>query len=377
MLVELYNRLNSAIMMRLYIHNREKKRWRVNLSNNHEANVFYGIDEIPCRNMKVAGGIIKFQDLQSVYPNTMYGANIIYLVTSALPPYADLIASIAKKNGCRIVINQNGVAYPGCYPSGWRRMNRPMRKLMRMADHIFYQSEFCLKAARIFLGEYNCSSDILYNPVDTNVFVPASQRAFTGHTRLLLAGSHCDYYRVSTAIEAFAYLIEAGVNCSLIVAGRYCWRTCEVDALAEARHLAKQLRVDDRVFFKGSYTQMDAPNLFRNAEILLHTKYNDPCPRLVVEGMSCGLPVVYSGSGGVPELVGENAGAGVPAPCDWSSSHPPEPSLLANCVMQILANYSTYSAAARKRAVDLFDVKPWVEKHREVFENLAAKHLRS
>ena len=37
-------------------------------------------------------------------------------------------------------------------------------------------------------------------------------------------------------------------------------------------------------------------------------KYKDPCPNSVIEAMSCGLPILYSNSGGLPELVNNRCG---------------------------------------------------------------------
>src|SRR5206468_10667956 len=120
----------------------------------------------------------------------------------------------------------------------------------------------------------------------------------------------------------------------------------------------------------GTYTQAAAPDVFRSADVLLHTKYNDPCPGLVVEAMACGLPVVYSSSGGVPELVGQDAGIGLPAPLDWERQHPPEPEALAEAVIQVVDRLEDYREAARRRAVEAFDSRPWIARHLEVFRGL-------
>ncbi len=108
----------------------------------------------------------------------------------------------------------------------------------------------------------------------------------------------------------------------------------------------------------------------RRADVLLHTKYNDPCPTVVLEALASGLPVVHSASGGVPELVGEQAGVGVAAPLDWERDHPPEPHDLAEAVGRLLDRLPEAREAARARAVERFDARRWVARHREVFEGL-------
>jgi glycosyltransferase involved in cell wall biosynthesis len=107
-----------------------------------------------------------------------------------------------------------------------------------------------------------------------------------------------------------------------------------------------------------------------DADILLHTKYNDPCPGLVLEAMACGVPVVYSDSGGTPELVGDDAGIGVPAPLDFEHDHPPDPDQLADAVLAVASDRERYASEARRRAVELFDLERWIERHRAVFAEL-------
>src|SRR5262249_25059833 len=138
------------------------------------------------------------------------------------------------------------------------------------------------------------------------------------------------------------------------------------------RRVIEELGLRDRVDFTGRYAQRDAPALYRRAHLLLHTKVNDPCPNVVLEALACGLPVVHAASGGVPELVGEEAGIGVAHDDGWEQDVPPEPRELAAAVSSVLARFDEYREAARARAVDRFDLHPWLERHRELFESLVS-----
>ncbi len=350
----------------------EYHRWRKQSLGSEDIRVFYGFDHIPAADEQAFGGIVKLQDLQRICPNRPQGANILYLVSSALPDFAVRMAGLARKAGVKIVLNQNGVAYPGWFGNGWEQQNRPIGRLLHMADHVFYQSRFCRQSADRFAGRRHQAAEILYNPVDTTIFKPDGQAGGRKNgLHLLLAGSHQKYYRVKVAVEALRFVLRKVPEARLCIAGRCCWEKDASRALSQVRQLAVALGVDRQIDYVGPYTQAQAPALFNQAHILLHTKYNDPCPRLVVEAMACGLPVVYSDTGGVPELVGKDAGIGVRGPVDWHNDHPPDPEEIAAAVMEIVTHGERYAAAPRKRAVEKFDVRPWLDRHKALFADLA------
>jgi glycosyltransferase involved in cell wall biosynthesis len=118
------------------------------------------------------------------------------------------------------------------------------------------------------------------------------------------------------------------------------------------------------------FSQEDAAALYQGHDLLVHPKYLDPCPTVVIEAMACGLPVVGSASGGMPEMVPDTCGVLVPAPLDWDRRHTPTAEELCNAVMAILPDLSSMSLAARKHAEAKFSVEQWVEDHRRIFQNL-------
>ena len=86
----------------------------------------------------------------------------------------------------------------------------------------------------------------------------------------------------------------------------------------------------------ASFTQDEAAELYRAHHILLHPKYLDPCPTVVIEALASGLPIVASGSGGLPELVPSSCGELIPAPLSWEELVTPTGEQLAAAVEALL-----------------------------------------
>jgi glycosyltransferase involved in cell wall biosynthesis len=329
--------------------------------------VFYGLSAPDRDTTQLGGGLVKLAALQDHFPNSVHAFNLLYLVSSRLPAGAARMAESARRAGARVVLNQDGVAYQAWFGTGWQEYNAYLGRLLHAADYVFFQSEFCKRAAEHFLGRRNSGCEVLYNAVDTRAFSPDGSFARSREPRLLVAGTHKRAHRVRGAIETLALLTARGVGARLDIAGRLAW---SATAQEEVAALTRELNLEDRVELLGPYSQADAPRVFGGCDVLLHTQYNDACPTVVIEAMACGVPVVYSASGGTPELVGDEAGIGLPVPESWEREHAPAPVDVAEAVLGVLETRRHFAEAARQRAVERFDVQPWLARHVEVFEAL-------
>jgi glycosyltransferase involved in cell wall biosynthesis len=91
--------------------------------------------------------------------------------------------------------------------------------------------------------------------------------------------------------------------------------------------------------------------------------------------MACGLPVIGSKSGGMPELVGEDGGILIDVPDSWDQMHYPSAEKIADAVEQIFNDLSRWQFKAREMVVRHFDKNIWIDRHRKIF-NLVRNDLR-
>lgn len=327
------------------------------------ARVFYGHDRVPAAGEPAAGGTVKFQKLAGRFPNSPSDFTLLYLGSTWLPRDLGPLLWVAQRRGAPIVVNQDGVGYPGWAGRETEEVNRPLRRALLAADWVVYQSEFSKRSADLFLGQPRGGWEVLPNAVDVDHFTPA-QRVPEEGPILLLGGDQTQQYRLDVALRTLAAVLRSYPDAHLLVAGRL---------VSPAEPLIQELGLRGRVHLVGRYSQLEAPAFYRRAHLLLHTKVNDPCPTVVLEAMACGLPVVYPASGGTVELVGDSAGIGVPHRACWEGDEPPSPQALAEAVSHVLGDRKAYATAARQRAVERFALGPWLDRHGELFAQLVSR----
>lgn len=314
----------------------------------------------------IHGGAVKLLPLRRAFPGSDDECNLLYAVSSSPPKFCDDLFRRCAQAGVSVVWNQNGVAFPAWRGAEGEGLNGPMRRRRAQAAFVIYQSEFCRRSAERFLGPDARPSEVLFNPVDLAVYHPAPPREVGASVRLLAAGTHATPARVLAPLDALVRLRRAGLEATLTIAGRFDWDRgeSEIRAAIAARGMEKFVNRVEK------FSQETAAALYRAHDLLVHPKYMDPCPTVVIEALACGLPVVGSRSGGLPEMVPAEAGRLIGETDDWFHAHPPDGAEIARAVGEVVPRLAEFSAAARRHAERHFDVGRWVERHREIFQRV-------
>lgn len=319
------------------------------------------------------GGAVKLTYLAENLPHHFPSANLLYAVSSVAHPLQLEILKAAKHKGLKVVVNQNGVAFPAWDGDNYEASNRSLKQLISFANFIIYQSRFCKDSAERYISPPDVPNEIIYNPVDTRLFSPDACPARPKTLTLLLGGNQYEKYRLELALQTLKALHRSMPNAKLIVTGNLWLPRHEAEAWT--KQTLKEMNLTDHVTFAGTYTQADAPALYSQTHLLLHTKYADPSPGLILEALALGMPVVHLDNGGVPELVGD-AGVSVHVEHDWNKINLPSPQAMADAAMQVYARHEEFSQKARQRAVDLFSLEKFVTRHKDIFEKvLGENHL--
>ncbi|MDB9823135.1 glycosyltransferase family 4 protein [Deltaproteobacteria bacterium] len=122
----------------------------------------------------------------------------------------------------------------------------------------------------------------------------------------------------------------------------------------------KQYQFSDRIHWIGQVA--DVRPWYRSVDIFLFPSENEAFGRVLVEAMACGVPVIATRSGGVPEIVRHGKDGFLVTPGDVDE--------MADAVSEILKNEALGTRLARSamERAGCFDLSTHVEKMREVFE---------
>lgn len=188
----------------------------------------------------------------------------------------------------------------------WQNVNRPkkyhvrrvLKKTLNCCDGILCANSEGVEVLREmgYRGRTEC---ILQEGVDTAVFRPPEQLRRSDRFIVLYAGRFSEEKGIDTLLDALTMLPDR--VCLVLVGGG--------GQKEELENRAASLGLKKRVTFLSPRSTAEMVDCYWNADVLvlpsLTTKvWKEQFGRVLVEAMACGLPVIGSDSGAIPEVVG-------------------------------------------------------------------------
>ncbi len=165
---------------------------------------------------------------------------------------------------------------------------------------------------------------VIPNVVNTNLFFYKEKT--NSVFRFIHVSNMVPLKNAEGILSAFKLFAEKLSNVQLVMAG---------DTDPAIRHYAAGLGLtDDKVIFRGeiSYAQVANEMQQSNCLILFSNIENSPC--VIGEALCCGLPVIATNAGGIPELLDESNGVLI---------EPKDETALANAMQKMMNDYVKYS----------------------------------
>jgi glycosyltransferase involved in cell wall biosynthesis len=190
--------------------------------------------------------------------------------------------------------------------SGYRLHRPQLQWMLRHADRVIAVSQY-LRDIAGSLGISPQRVRVIRNGVDTDVFKPMEQmraRALCGlpldRTILLTVGGLEARKGQHRVLEALPALIEEWPNLLYVMIGA--GRAGDAYARNLERSVAR-LGLGRHVLFGGARPHTDLPAWFCAADVFVLLTALEGWPNVVLESLACGVPVVATRMGGVPEIV--------------------------------------------------------------------------
>jgi glycosyltransferase involved in cell wall biosynthesis len=222
--------------------------------------------------------------------------SLIHANSGGVSSWAAVCAAKQYNIPC-VVTYQGSEVHTGLarHHTGWQLC----RDSFRLADlnlSVSRQLESMLK----LYAEPTGRCEILCRGVDQTRFFPAPE--LTTCPRVLFVGHILAAKGVFDLLSAWAKVKLSCPNALLTVAGQDYTR-------GRFTREARALGVDNSVVFTGSLALPIVANLMRESRLLCLPSHGEGTPNCIMEALSCGLPIVATRVGGIPDIVEhENTG---------------------------------------------------------------------
>ncbi len=203
-----------------------------------------------------------------------------------------------RRKGAKSLLRIDGMYWNGHDRTGLK-MNPKIFDSIRRADMVVFQSRFCKRCCERHSGPAR-KSKIIYNAIDQSAInsIPAAKMG-----KGLQFVACAKWRQTKRPLSICKGFLESKVNGTLNMIGS----------------ASKSYVKDKRIRWMGQLGTEKTLAVMKGCDYAIHLGKFDPCPNVVIEELSCGLPVLHTDNGGAPELI-RNDGVQLQVDGGWNYS---------------------------------------------------------
>jgi glycosyltransferase involved in cell wall biosynthesis len=208
---------------------------------------------------------------------------------------------LKKTTGLPLVVSPHGSDVPHHNPE---KFNLPVRlltpiikKVWQKADRVVTVSDGLRQTA--LRTAPNMPIDVIHNGIDTHHFTPPHISPQNKIPQLIAVGRLVKLKGLHNLIEALAQVKQQGHSFHLKIVGDGPEKN---NLIKQAEHLA----IKESVTFLGHIPHENLPHQYQQADLFVLPSLAESFGQVFAEAMACGLPIIGSTTGGIPEVVGSH-----------------------------------------------------------------------
>ncbi len=228
------------------------------------------------------------------------------------------------------------------------------REFLKSSQHNFTASIEIADVAKSLAPD--AMIEAIPNGVDTQIFQPSANKMIGAKTTTLIVPRRLyEKNGVEFFIRAMPLIAEA-IDVRALIVG---------DGTEKSRfeELTLLLKMQSIIYFLGKREPSEFPMLLNSADIAIFPSLMEATSVAALEAMACGIPVVASDVGGLPELVDNDVG-GLFRPRDSRS--------LAETVLSLISrnDFHELGSRARQRVVEKWSNQHLVNRHLDTYQSI-------
>ena len=206
---------------------------------------------------------------------------------------------LKKRTRLPLVVSPHGSDVPHHNPE---KFNLPIRLLAPLIGHVWRKSDRVVAVSdglrqTALRTAPQLDIDVIHNGIDIQHFSPPQIAPHNQIPQIISVGRLVELKGLDHLLKALVQVKQTGQKFQLQIAG-------EGPERPRLEKLSQDLGLLDSVTFLGQVTYENLPPLYQQADLFVLPSLAESFGQVFAEAMACGVPVIGSTTGGIPEVVG-------------------------------------------------------------------------